>query len=270
MHPDSEPENPKGKKKGKFSLAGKKAVEHPLWTTLGAIIGIIGLVISIYQIYENTKTPPVELEISSITLDGQQSVGAKIFSGPDDSVGTDGSIELTPIDITMQNKGGEPSLITRIDVDVVFLQELQDCTGTRPAPGRVAGGYQIAIPMRDAQPADKSIGTEIRFEVKSDAADRMVLTIGPDTQSAFTTTPMVMSVKLTFVHDDDQRKEVGTVSLVTTVAAANAQISGTPNTPAGRQCAKDNLTHLDTMFAIQATRSRLLDSLRSAYQSAAG
>ncbi|MFT3661155.1 MAG: toll/interleukin-1 receptor domain-containing protein [Gordonia sp. (in: high G+C Gram-positive bacteria)] len=243
----------------------RKTSRLPIWAAVVAIIVVLGLTISLYKLYGD-DTVPVDLEISSINLDGRQSAGAKVLRG---TSSTDGTIDLTPIDITMQNKGDEPSLITRVDAEVVFFQQLKDCTGTKPAPGNAKAGYQIAIPMRDALPANRSIENEIRFEVKPAAADRMVLTVGPDVQPAFATVPMVMSVKLTFVHDDDQRMEIGTVSLVTTVAAANAQISGNPSAPGVQACAKENLTHLDKMFAIQATRSRLLDDLRSAYQSQA-
>lgn len=266
QNPDDAPD----KRRSRWGRATKKAVENPLWTTLGAIVGIVGLVISVFQIYQATKTPPVDLEVASITIDGQQAVAAQIFPGPTDANPTDGTVELTPIDITLQNKGGDPSLITRIDAEVVFFAQLQDCTGTKPAPERAAAQYQLKIPMNGAEPSTTKFGNEVRFEVKPDAADRMVLTIGPDVQAAFVSTPMVMTVKLAFVHDDDQRKEIGAVSLVTTVAAANAQISGIQQNPAGRECAKNNVERLDNMFAIQATRSRLLEQLRSAYQAAAG
>ncbi|GAA4744405.1 hypothetical protein [Gordonia alkaliphila] len=267
---DAPPPEPagKGKRTGGWGRATRAAIENPLWTTLGAIVGIVGLVISGFQIYEALKTPPVELEVASVTLDGRQSVGAEVTeSGGPDPVQT--SVEVTPIDITLQNKGGEPSLITRIDATVVYFRQLQDCTGTTPAPGRAAADYQLKVPLHDTTLAEKSITTEIRFEVKPDAADRMVLTLGPDLQPAYATAPMVMAVKLVLVHDDDQRKEIGTVSVVTTAEAAEAQIAGPLTSPEAGRCVADNLADLNEMFAIQATRSSLLDRLRSTYQRAA-
>ncbi|GAC56836.1 hypothetical protein GOHSU_14_00030 [Gordonia hirsuta DSM 44140 = NBRC 16056] len=268
-HPHPDPATPakKPKRVGRWGKATRKAVENPLWTTLGALVGIVGLVVSVIQIYQAMQTPPVDLEVASITLDGEQTIPAHLLGG---RTAGNGSVGATPIDLTLQNKGGEPSLITRIDATVVFFEQLRDCTAAPATPARAAGQYQLKIPMTDTAPSSKTFSNEIRFEVKPDAADRMVLTIGPEQQPAFAIQPMVMSVKLALIHDHNQTKEIGTVSLVTTVAATNAQIGGTPATAAGRQCAKENLEQLDTMFAIQATRSRVLDELRSAYQAAAG
>lgn len=261
--PDQEPP-----KTGRWGRATRKAVENPLWTTLGAIVGIIGLVVSVIQIVQATRTPPVDLEIAALTIDGRQSVAAQIFSGRSNDDPADGTIELTPIELTLQNKGGDPSLITRIDARVVYFEQLQDCTGARPATDSAAGQYQLSIPMNGPAPSSEILQNEIRFEVKPNAADRMIVTLGPAMQPAYATTPMVMSVELGLVHDDDQTKDIGTVSLVTTVDAAEAQVSGIGTTRQARECAKANTEQLDTMFAIQATRSRLLDQLRSAYKSA--
>lgn len=259
--PDA-PEEPQPKK-GPVALV----VQNPIWTTIGALVGIIGLVVSITQIYQATRTPPVDLEVAALTIDAQQSLQGTLSNGEE---GTR-SIELTPIDITLQNKGGEPSLITRVDAEVVYFQQLRDCTKAESAPTAITTQYHLAIPMNDVEPADKAVSNEVRFEVKPGTADRMVLTLGPSTQPAFATTPMVMSAKIKLIHDDDQTMDVGTVSLVTTVGAATAQMDALAADPApeARTCAKDNLEHLDTMFAIQATRSRVLDGLRSAYQRAA-
>jgi hypothetical protein len=244
-----------------------KAVKHPAWTTFGALIGIVGLVLSVVQIIQAMQTPPLDLEVAALTSDGQQSVRGTVTGG--DAEGTR-SIGLTPIELTLQNKGGKPSLITRIDAEIVYFQQLKDCTGAEPTSETIAAKYQLLIPMSDVEPTEKQLASEVRFEVKPGAADRMVLNLGPQTQPAFETTPMLMSARIKLVHDGDQALDVGTASLVTTVDAATAQLDalGSSPSPATRSCAKENLDHLDEMFAIQATRSSLLDSLRSAYQQA--
>lgn len=269
----SEPNGEKAKRAGhspaqvRLSRATRKAIENPLWTTLGAILTIIGVVVSVAQLYQAAQTPPVDLEITSITLDGQHSLSADV-SGP--GAPTVGAVAVTPIDITLQNRGGEPSLITGIDATVVYFQQLKDCTFARPSGQDIAAQYQLEIPMSGTTPSSKSLHSEIRFEVKPDAADRMVLTLGPETQQDFATTPMVMAVNLALVHDDNAVKELGTVSLVTTVSAAEAQIEAPASAdPRVQKCAQDNLEHLDELFAIQSTRSQLLEQLRSSYRASA-
>ncbi|MFA5607978.1 MAG: hypothetical protein WDA07_12435 [Leucobacter sp.] len=242
-----------------------RATQNPIWTTLGALVGIIGLVLSSVQVYQAIRTPPVDLEIVALSLDSQQSVQGTLPGGNSQSV------EVTPIDITLQNKGGEPSLITKIEAEVVYFQQLQDCTFSAPSRESITTKYDLKIPMDGVKPTTTDIAREIRFEVKAGVADRMVLTLGPQTQQAFATAPMVMTAKLTMIHDDNQVLEVRGVSLVTTVGAANAQIEAVgvdDPSPQTRACAQANLEHLNTMYAIQANRSRALDSLRSAYQRA--
>jgi len=241
--------------------------EHPAWVTIGALVGIVGLVLSVVQIIQGMETPPADLEVAAVTIDGQQSMRGTVFGG--DSK-TNRSIGMTPIELTLQNKGSEPSLITRIDAEIVYFAQLQDCTGASPATETIAVNYQMPIAMNDIEPAQKDLSNEIRFEVKPESADRMVLNLGPRTQPAFETTPMVMAAKIKLVHDGDEILDVGTVSLVTTVGAAITQLDGLESSPSpyARVCAKENLGHLDDMFAIQAMRSSLLDNLRSAYQRA--
>jgi len=243
-----------------------KAVQNPIWTTLGALVGIVGLVVSMTQIYQAMRTPPVDLQVAALTIDTQQALQGTI-TGAERATR---SIELTPIDLTLQNRGGEPSLITRVEAEVLFFQQLQDCTFAEPTPESISASYHLAIPMNDLEPVKANVANEIRFEVKAGTADRMVLTVGPQSQPAFDTTPMVMTAKLKLIHDDNQTLDVGGVSLVSTVSAANAQIQALSSNPSprARGCAKENLAHLDKMFAIQATRSRILDALRSAYQRA--
>ena len=259
--PRGRPAEPKVRK----GLAAK-ALQNPIWATLGALVGVAGLVLSSVEVYQAMRTPPVDLEIAAVTVDAQQSLQGTVAGGN----ATTRSIELTPIDLTLQNKGGEPSLITDIEAEVVYFRQLRDCTGAQPAPESFTAKYDLAIPMVDVEPAEKQLSHQIRFEVKPGAADRLVLTLGPQTQSAFATTPMVMSAKIRLIHDDDQTVDVGTVSLVTTVGAATAQIDslGSSLSPSARTCAQENLAHLDEMFTIQAKRSRVLDDLRSAYQRA--
>lgn len=250
------------RRQGLFS----RAAQNPVWTTLGALVGIVGLVLSAVEVYQALRTPPVDLEVVALALDSQQSLQGTLTGGADGVR----SVEFTPIEITLQNKGGEPSLITNIKAEVVFFQQLQDCTFTEPPPEALTAKYNLAIPIAGVEPAKTDIASEIRFEVKAGAVDRMVLSLGPQTQAAFATAPMVITAKLTMVHDDDQVLEVHGVSLVTTVGTAEAQIEALSSDPSpeARACAKANLKQLQTMFAIQAIRSRALESLRSAYQRA--
>lgn len=240
-----------------------KAIEHPIWTTLGAVLGVVGLVLSGIEIYQNVRPDPADLEVVYISIDSQQSVKGTL-EGQSVSVG------LTPIELTLQNKGGEPVLISKIEADVVFFQQLVDCTRSQPRPGAITVPYALPIPMDGVAPRANQFAKEVRIAVEPGVADRVVLTLGPQSQSGFDTQPMVMSVRLKLAHGGGQTMDVGTVSLVTTVDAASKQIDGlTVPSEQTRSCAEQNLGHLDTMFAIQARRSAVLESLRSAYQAAA-
>ncbi|WP_143545525.1 hypothetical protein [Rhodococcus sp. 114MFTsu3.1] len=172
-------------------------------------------------------------------------------------------VGVTPIDVTVRNSGGEPSLISQINAEVLFAETLSDCTFGGAGPALVSANYSVKLPT-DANTGGTRLGTtstETRFEVKAGAVDRMVVTIGPEKQQASGSYPVVVAVRLSLVHDNNETLDAGAVSIVSTLDNAEKQVQGKLDP----DCAAKNLQVLDKLFAVQSIRSNELERLRAAY-----
>lgn len=238
-----------------------------MWTSLGAVIGVIGVVISGVQIVQAMDTPPPNLEIALLSTTGAQTITGTISDATGNYPDSPAEVGATPVDITLKNSGGEPALISRIDTDVVFAETLRDCTLSGAGPALVSANYAVKLPTDVATGTLRPglTSTETRFEVKAGAVDRMELTIGPDRQPASGSYPVVLAVHLTLIHDDGQTLDAGTISTVTTSEYAEKQINGKLDA----ECAADNLAVLNALFATQSIRSTELEQLRAAYANSA-
>lgn len=264
--PASTPSTEKVRQKPAIGRVANRFILHPLWSTLGAIIGVIGIAVSIIQLWDSSDAGyiPAELEVSILTVDSPEEIeGVVIY--PDNS---QQSINLTasPVDITLKNNGDRPSLITEANAEVLFHSQLQDCTAGvgSPRQGRLSAAYSIKLPTAENKATGElaTTSTSMRFEVKPGSVDRMRLTLGPDKQAYATNYPLAMAVHITLVHDGSETLDVGTVAFATTGESVQTQIRDGENP----DCAAANLEILDNLYKIQAYRAPDLDRMRKRFQ----
>ena len=241
-----------------------KLINHPLWTSLGAITGVIGIVVSIVQLSDSSDSryTPAELEVPMMAVDSPEEIDGTV-TYPDNGIRPI-TVTSSPVDITLKNNGDKPALITKADAEVVFFSPLQDCTPGGARPGYVSADYSINLPTLDdaGSVALGAYSTSMRFEVKPASVDRMRLTIGPKRQTYAGNNPLVMAVRLTLIHHGSDDLEVGTVAMAITGEKVQSQIEDANNP----ECAKRNLEILDNLYAIQAYRAPDLDRMRKKYQ----
>ena len=249
----------------RWGRATNAFINHPLWTTAGALLGIVGLVLSGFQIYQATQSKPEDLEVSMTSFAGPTKVQAVSYDGPTHTYGAPVDATATPVDITLQNNGGEPSLITQVVATVTYADKLKDCTSTGAGPLRVSAEYTITIPDKDGLPASGTYTKDVRFEVKPETVDRMTITVGPEFESA-DNFPYVVGFDVALVHDDGSRLDAGQYALVSNLKAADANIER--STSAG--CAAANLESIDQVYTDTSVKSDELERLRTAYQSLVG
>jgi hypothetical protein len=237
-------------------------IKHPFWSASAAVLGVVGTFISIYQLAGGQNYDPAKLEVAIVAMGTPEEIEATVtYPGSDVQ---NKSITGAPVDITLKNNGSDASLITAIEAEVLFYQPLADCAFPGAGPGVITAYYSIKIPMPDRPDQPVAPGpytTSTRFEVKANSVDRMQLTIGPETQLWATNYAKVMAVKLTLIHDGDERLDVGTVELASTGENVEKQIAHSQD----QACARDNVKVLDELYAIQGYHAPDLDKLRDAY-----
>jgi hypothetical protein len=237
-------------------------IEHPLWTSLGAIIGVVGIVVSIYQLAGGPGYTPAALEVAIVSMSTPAEIEATVTSPGSDQQRM--TVIAAPVDITLKNNGDKPALITAIEAELLYYKPLDDCASPGAGPGVISAYYSIKLPTPgyDETTNPGPYLTSTRFEVKPASVDRMQLTIGPEEQLWATNYAKVMAVRLTLVHDGSEKLEVGTVEIATTGENVQNQIEHSKI----RSCAKDNMAVLDELYAIQGYHAPDLDKLRAAYQ----
>lgn len=237
-------------------------IEHPLWAISGAVIGVVGIVISILQLLSGSGYTPAALEVAIVTLGAPQEVDATLVRPGSNGIPT--TIAASTLDITLKNNGDKPSLITQANAEVLSFEQLDSCQASDANSGIVSGRFAIELPTvsNGHQVAPEMYPTSMRFEVKPGAVDRMSLTLGPREVASATT---VMAVHLTLTHDDSQTLDVGTVLVAVTRKDAGA-LGGLE---LDRTCAARNLQVLNDLYAIQGHRAPELDRMRRQYQQVA-
>lgn len=240
-------------------------IKHPVWTTLGAFVGVVGVVISVFQIYQASQDPPADLEVAMTAIGGPERLQAVGYDRAGREINTDipaDNITANPVDLTLKNNGGEPSLITQVIVDVKSFEILNDCTAAGAGPAGISAEYTIKIPTTpEGSVKYEPQRHDVRFEVKPGAVDRMALTVGPDIES-FYSTPYVIAFDLRLVADGGAELDAGSYTIVGNHKAIERHITDSIST----NCARDNLETLEPIFAYQSIKANELTRLRDAYE----
>lgn len=272
--PSGPPIAPVASTGGVFKRALTALAEHRVWTTVGAVAGIAGVVLFAIQLAAPSEGGGPELEVAALGLGSPEQIdGISGSSIPDDPQNPD-NFDVSPVDITLKNNGGAQSVITKVTAEVLYSAYLQDCTDSGAGPAKITANYAIRFPLGSkGQYGDLIRGplsTALNFVVKPGSVDRMQVTVGPDDQGG---NPglTVLAVKISLVHDGSQVLEVGTVALGALEERIEEQINGVRvtggfNEIRDPECAKENLIKIDEMYAVAPVRSASLDRLRQKYE----
>ena len=237
-----------------------------MWTTLGALIGVVGVVISGFQIYQSTQSPPADLEVAMTSIGGPEQIAAVFYDRGAKKVDLDIPIdefEANPIDLTLKNNGGQPSLVTKVVADVKHFEVLDDRTRAGAGPAGISAEYAFRIPT-DPNTGQVILGKhdyDVLFETKPGAVDRMAITIGPDIET-FYSTPYVLGAHLTLIAEGGKELDAGSYTIVGNHKAIEANLTGVLD-PA---CSHENLETLETIYAFQSAKASELDQLRNKFE----
>ena len=249
--------------------------QHPGWTAVGTVVGIAGVVLAVVQFAAPSQGGGPDLEVAALAVGTPDQIDGTKYDSSGGNPDIPATFDVSPIDITLKNSGGEPSVITRVTAEVVSSAILKDCTNSGAGPAAITANYAIRFPLEgkgqygDLNPEPQS--TASQFTVKPGSVDRMQVTVGPEDQGG-NPGPTVLAVKVSLVHDGTQILDVGTVALAALEEKIDQQIDGVLVSGGHRKksndpvCAAENLTTLDELYAAAAVRSPSLDRLRQTYE----
>ena len=221
--------------------------------------------ISGVQIYQSTQSAPADLEVAMTSIGGPEQIKAIGYDRGSKKVDLDipvGEFRANPIDLTLKNNGGQPSLITKVVADVKHFELLRDCTRSGAGPAGISAEYTFRIPTEpNGQVKLGKHDHDVRFETKPGAVDRMALTIGPDIET-FYNTPYVLGVHFILVAEGGKELDAGSYTIVGNHKAIETNLDGVLD-PA---CSQQNLETLETIYAFQSTKAPELDQLRDTFR----
>jgi hypothetical protein len=136
--------------------------------------------------------------------------GVVARSGEPTSAGQ-GDVMADIVDITLQNKGGQPALIVGIEATVKRAEYLGSCWGAGDIP--VAGVYDLIVPIESTYPL--RVSKSVRFSVAPKSVDRLAISIGPNLDD--TSVGFVVDAEFRLVLADGQRLDVGSYALLSKV-----------------------------------------------------
>lgn len=251
----------------RYKKAVSVAANNPLWSSLGAIVGIVSVLATTFQIYQATRDDPADLEIAMTSIGGPLDVPAIGIDLASNSAAPQipvGIFRASPIDITLRNTGGEPTLISSVIVDVEHFERLSDCTTSGAGPAGVSAEYTVRLPEASVGtgPALGEVNHDVRFEVKAGSVDRMQLTVGPEVEG-LGNYPYVLGLKVSLIESGGKRLDAGKYLLAGNHRGIDANLNGSP----AAECAVDNLEKIEPLMSYQSTKSTELLRLRDTFQS---
>jgi hypothetical protein len=177
-------------------------IKHPVWVTVGTVVGVVGLVVTYFQM--NDSASPEDLQIANVSfsspapieaIQGREEEGEGGF-GPN----VPAEEPATPIDITLKNNGGTPAHIVRLEAEVL---EARSATCSQRGGGtQISAFYSVKVPYDPwkGEAKSKTVTSPIDFTVKPNSVDRMVITVGPE-WTGNKGDPILMAVRIRLVPE---------------------------------------------------------------------
>lgn len=219
----------------------------------GIFVTIVGLVISTWLLLP--KPARAALEVAALSVAKPSKIDAD-YNPEVVSTHKSMPIDVTNVDITLKNNGTAPAVITGARVEVLYVEQLEDCPGGA-GPGILSASYTIKLPT-PLPPQPFTVSRDMRFYVEGGKADRLALNIGPQTKRLATTAPVLIVAKIVLLQSDPESTlEVGSVAVLSESDSYTMQ----PEYWRGADCVNRNLDRVNRAFEIQAERSDELNQL---------
>jgi hypothetical protein len=153
--------------------------KHPIWATVGTVVGAVALVVTFVQINQDDK--PAAVEVATVSFQTPTPIDAKA-GGSDMDVADweQTTAPATPIDVSLKNNGGTAAHIVKIETTVL---DAKTVTCNHQGGGSLVSAYYgVTIPYNPftEELSSDTVSTPVDYTVKPGSVDRMVITVGPE------------------------------------------------------------------------------------------
>ncbi|MFF2026903.1 hypothetical protein [Rhodococcus koreensis] len=231
------------------------------WIIVGTFLTILAIAASTALLWPKPARPA--LEVAALRVADPSKIDADLYNAVSDAKEPfeNESIDATAADITLKNNGTAPALITGAEVDVLYAEQMKDCTQGGGGPVVVSAGYSVKLPT-PVPPRPFTVDREMRYEVKGGSTDRMTLSVGPDRQSFSSRLPYLIVAHISLEHDKStERLDVGNIAIAVRAGQGYDQADGALD----RECVEENFKLVEKLFEIQAVRSDEVNYVRDKY-----
>ena len=179
--------------------------------------------------------------------------------------------DVTPVDVTLKNTGDTPLHFTRIETEVLSVEDV-NCS--RQGGGTIVSAYyKVQIPNQaftaagqKQESTGQTITSDIDFTVKPQSTDRMVITVGPE--QVGNGGPVVVAVKMRLVPESGDPVELEPLALGQPDRSTSAAKTASSTDPVEIECMQEKSAILADMFSRTKTQSPELIALKDAYAGA--
>ena len=192
------------------------AVKHPVWISIGTLVGVLAIVIAFLQMGGGAKSGG--LEVADMTFGNPTPIDA--MAGAEGMEQGQVAGAATPLDIALKNTGGAVVHITRIETEVSEVK-IVDCS-MQGGGTTISASYGVKVPVTgytagqlvssDALAADPIVvSTPVDYTIKPGSVDRMEVTVGPEKN--FNGDPVAVAVQMRLVPDQGEPIQLASIAL---------------------------------------------------------
>lgn len=240
------------------------AVKHPLWISIGTVVGVLGLVVAGIDYFRGQETSG-GVEVASVSIASPEVIGATIaepglprIEEPYDN------FTATPIDVSLKNAGSDSFHITEITAEPRFSKRWQ--CDFRGGYSRISAEYSIVMPTNlqgdGSENESEAASTSVDYQVPPGSSERMLVTVGPDDER---TTNYFYVVDLKLKSDSGVELVTPPLALIASPPESNEyydQLASSDATTDGRtiECLTAYIETVEAQIPPDAIRSAELDS----------
>jgi len=248
------------------------AIKHPVWISVGTVVGVLALVVAGFTYLRANGSSGDGLTVAAVTLGTPINLGG-VEEGatgyPEDRRPT--NVSAAPVDITFKNAGSSTAGISSVTAQVLKGVNLNSCLQQGAGASQILAEYALKVPARqlfDEGAAVDPVSDPIDFKVEPGETGRLAVTVGPDGQ--YDNNLIVMAVRLVFQVDDGTTVETEPLVIGTTEAIIDQFVSDAANNGSGRRystatCA-EQLAKINDVTRLGESISEPVQRLLKAYQ----
>lgn len=164
---------------------------------------------------------------------------------------------MPTLEVSLLNAGGQRTIFTSAQFEVLRYAVLEDCTLYAGAPLEVSATYDVVLPLDP--PIGHVVEVPISQEIAGDEADRVAFRFGNPELGPNTNTGFLYLLAVRLIHSTDQLVLAAGEALVSLPGTASAAVVG-PGEDADERCVSRNATMLADLISDDvAVSAELLD-----------